>query len=267
MTEILYLDLLFLVNLFEDLYLLLLTGLLLQEPLKGNLGRTLFASAVGAGMGCALIFVPKLPLFSRSVLELALPAVCMTRIAFGPVGKAQSLRRILTLWMITVLTGGMLTVMESTWSMTPWSIRTLVPFTGITGLLAAGGVLFLKREHQLRSNLYEVTLHYRGKHMQIRALRDTGNRLYEPYGHQPVHILERQVFLKYGEPVTEVIYIPFCSVGAEHGLLEAVHMDRMEVWQHGTEIRVLERPWVAVSETPLSPKKRYEMLLHGEALL
>ncbi len=32
----------------------------------------------------------------------------------------------------------------------------------------------------------------------------------------------------------------------------------------GEKIRVLEHPWVAISETPLSVRHQYEMLLHGE---
>ena len=55
-----------------------------------------------------------------------------------------------------------------------------------------------------------------------------------------------------------------CSVGKEHGILAAVRMDRMEVWQQERLVRVLERPWVAISETPLSARHKYEMLLHGE---
>ena len=61
-----------------------------------------------------------------------------------------------------------------------------------------------------------------------------------------------------------MIYIPFCSVGNEHGILPAVRMERMEVRQRGEKIRVLEHPWVAISETPLSARHQYKMLLHGE---
>lgn len=75
MTETLYLDLLFLVNLFADLSLLLLTGLVLQIPLKKRKGRLLLGAAVGAAAGCALVFFPKLPLPVWILLELVVPAV------------------------------------------------------------------------------------------------------------------------------------------------------------------------------------------------
>ena len=267
MTEVLYLDLMFLVNLFSDLYLLLFTGLILKESLKEKAGRILLGAAVGAGLGCVLIFIPKLPLFFWGFLELLLPAVCMTRIAFGHAGRTEHLRRVLILCMVAFLTGGIFSASESAWSMTSWSIRRLLPSAAAAGLLVVCGLLVLRQEIQLRNSLYEVTLHYRGKEIRVRALRDTGNRLYEPYGHQPVHILEKRVLLECGEEAADGIYVPFCSVGTEHGILKAVHMDRMEIRQRGREIRILERPWVAVSETPLSPKNQYEMLLHGEVSL
>ena len=59
---------------------------------------------------------------------------------------------------------------------------------------------------------------------------------------------------------------PSVRWGKEHGILAAVRMDRMEP-QRGRLVRVLENPWVAFCETPLSARHRYEMLLHGELTL
>ena len=92
MTETLYLDLLFLVNLFADLSLLLLTGLVLQIPLKKRKGRLLLGAAVGAAAGCALVFFPKLPLPVWILLELVVPAVLMARTAFGRCSLLEILR-------------------------------------------------------------------------------------------------------------------------------------------------------------------------------
>ena len=47
MTETLYLDLFFLVNLSADLYLLFLTGLVLREPVKKRKGRLILGAAAG----------------------------------------------------------------------------------------------------------------------------------------------------------------------------------------------------------------------------
>ena len=148
--------------------------------------------------------------------------------------------------------------------MTSWSAGRFFPVLGIAGLCLYAAVVFLERRAVFCDNLYEVTLHDHGKQKTVRALRDTGNQLYEPYGHQPVHILEKRVCLEFCETASGVIYIPFSSVGTEAGLLPAVRMERMEIWKNEKQIRTLEQPWIAISETPLSPRHQYEMLLHGE---
>lgn len=273
MVETLYLDLFFLVNLAVDLYLLLLTGLILREPLWKRKRWLFLGAAAGAAMGCGLIFLPKLPLFIWMILELALPAVLMTWAAFGVCGLQEMVRRVLVLWMTAALTGGLFYLSEASeilpgareaWNRTPWSFWRLGMALSAAGGSVGAGAVFLRKGMAFRNSLYEVTLHYRGKQKTVRALRDTGNQLYEPYGHQPVHILEQSVCRELGESVSEVICVPFCSVGKEHGILTAVRMDWMEVRQQGKQIRILERPWVAISETPLSVRHKYEMLLHGE---
>ena len=74
MTETLYLDLFFLVNLSADLYLLFLTGMILREPVRRRKGRLFLGAAVGAAVGGVLVFFPKLPLPVWILLELAIPA-------------------------------------------------------------------------------------------------------------------------------------------------------------------------------------------------
>lgn len=275
MAETLYLDLLFLVNLSADLYLLFLTGLILKEPVRKRKSRLFFGSFSGAVLGCSLVFVPVRSVFLWKVLELILPAVLMTRIAFGNHGIRTWLRQVCILWMLALFMGGICSVLESAdgmsasvssgfWKMTSWSAGRFFPVLGIAGLCLYAAVVFLERRAVFCDNLYEVTLHDHGKQKTVRALRDTGNQLYEPYGHQPVHILEKRVCLEFCETASGVIYIPFSSVGTEAGLLPAVRMERMEIWKNEKQIRTLEQPWIAISETPLSPRHQYEMLLHGE---
>lgn len=215
MTETLYLDLLFLVNLFADLSLLLLTGLVLQIPLKKRKGRLLLGAAVGAAAGCALVFFPKLPLPVWILLELVVPAVLMARTAFGRCSLLEMLRWVTVLWMTAALTGGVFVALETP----PWTFQRFSLALGAAGGMLWAGTVVLKNGMTLRNSLYEVTLYYQGKQRTVRALRDTGNQLYEPYGHQPVHILEQSVCREFGEPVSEVLYVPFCSVGKEHGIL------------------------------------------------
>ena len=114
MTETLYLDLFFLVNLFADLYLLFLTGMILREPVRRRKGQLFLGAAVGAAVGCVLVFFPKLPLPVWILLELAIPALLMTQVAFGRCSLLETLRRVTVLGLTAVLSGG---VFAALWEM------------------------------------------------------------------------------------------------------------------------------------------------------
>ena len=114
MTETLYLDLFFLVNLFADLYLLFLTGMILREPVRRRKGRLFLGATVGAAVGCVLVFFPKLPLPVWILLELAIPALLMTQVAFGRCSLLETLRRVTVLGLTAVLSGG---VFAALWEM------------------------------------------------------------------------------------------------------------------------------------------------------
>ncbi len=128
MTETLYLDLFFLVNLSADLYLLFLTGMILREPVRRRKGRLFLGAAVGAAVGCVLVFFPKLPLPVWILLELAIPALLMTQVAFGRCSLLETLRRVTVLGLTAVLSGGVFAALEATkraWELTPWTFRSL----------------------------------------------------------------------------------------------------------------------------------------------
>lgn len=275
MTVTLYLDLFFLVNLAADFALLVLVK---QAALPGGCrkGRLLAGAVLGAGSACGVILLPALSFLLRTVLWVFLPPVLMLRTAFGACGRAEFFRRLILLWMAALLCGGILlcsgvflddagterTGMASRAGHVPAAYVVPVFLLGCVFLSAA--FRKFRRSAALRSALYEVTLSYQGRKKQVRALMDTGNQLYEPYGHQPVHVLDAETGKDFcGEP-SGMIVVPFSSVGKEHGILMAVRMERMEVWQEGRLVCILERPWVAFSQTPLSPRHEYEMLLHGE---
>ena len=66
--------------------------------------------------------------------------------------------------------------------------------------------------------------------------------------------------------ITEVFKdgVTVADVLANLKLREKEFQQGMTFRQRGEKIRVLEHPWVAISETPLSVRHQYEMLLHGE---
>lgn len=267
MTVIVYLDLFFLVNWMADLILLFLVRQILQQRVLGSLRGLLAASTVGAGLSCGIVLFPNLPVVIRVLLWAILPALCMVRLAFGRCSPRELGWRLLFLWMMAVFCGGFVLMVGAAYVANGesklWKVQRFAPAFLAGGTLLLGAVRHVRRTLALAGNFYEVILYEQGRQKQVRALKDTGNQLYEPYTHQPVHILEEPVWKELGNRHAGMICIPFCSVGKEAGLLPAVRIERMEICQSGSLVCVIQKPWIAISKTSLSPRHQYEMLLHG----
>ncbi|MGN0159159.1 MAG: sigma-E processing peptidase SpoIIGA [Brotaphodocola sp.] len=264
MTVTLYLDVYLTVNLLTNLALLRLVNWLLKLHGKGS--RMFLAALFGALAACVwLIFLTVTESETSRFLGrlLFLTGICagMLRIAFGKMKSGTFWRSLAGFWIAAAAVGGFFEVIFDC------EERSFFHFLCCVAGVYCGGkavILFLQREQSLQKNLYEVTLYYQGNCTKVTALLDSGNRLYEPYGHQPVHVVSDKVIRELCHTCNHMIYIPFSSVGTEHGVLPGMRMDNMEVRKDGRLVRSLKHPWVAISSQPLSVGRKYEMLLHGE---
>ena len=276
MTAVLYLDVYFAVNFFMDFLLLLLVRRLLgicAENRKMAPGRTLrlaAAAGVGAFWACAeaVIRLPGEPCLWAAAASWTGAGLVMTALAFGRQSPGEGLRCLAALWMSGAAAGGVLE-----------AVREAVGKAGISGQFPLEGVIlggmgiffcgragagYLQQRFRMQNRICQAVIHYHGKTKILPALWDTGNTLYEPYGHQPVHVMSPEAGKELFETLSRVIYIPFRSVGTSYGLIPGIQADEMEIWQNGKLVKTCIRPWIAVSREPLSSRHQYEMLLHGE---
>lgn len=270
-TVILYLDLFFLINLFVNL--MLLYGV---KKLSGGTGgwlRLPAAAAAGAGWACAVLLTD-LPEIPELLFTWFAAGGGMILLAFGFGDVRRFVRRLAYLWILGALAGGLLQAFGESSGRSRYLTggMTAQPLSWYTVCFWTAGLCFLVcafrsrfREWSREKNMfYEVTLFYHGRKKTVTALWDTGNHLFEPYGHQPVHVVTAGVCLQLCGRVSKVIYIPFQAVGTGYGMLPGIQVDSMEVTREGKVIRCYTKPWLAISREPLSPENRYEMLLHGE---
>lgn len=282
-TVTFYLDVFFLINFMMDYLLLLLVRQILHLPVPGKsvtgkkLRSYLRISAAAAGgslWACAAVLMPGMPGWLEWSLTWFLAGGIMIVVAFGRKTVREFLRCLTALWLISVAAGGIFGLLgdmvPAAWYLAGTGMVRQWSFAGVT--CVAAGIFFggracaeyLRGRIQMQEQLYQVTLHYRGKTKTVRALRDTGNQLYEPYGHQPVHVITHEACIGLCERVSQVIYIPFRSVGTGYGMLPGIQVDEMDVSREGKLVKSYEKPWLAISREPLSPGHQYEMLLHGE---
>ncbi|MCC8128030.1 MAG: sigma-E processing peptidase SpoIIGA [Clostridiales bacterium] len=280
-----YLDAFLLINILVNLLLLDLTGHFLKLPVRKK--RLWLAAFSGGLTSCVLTVAFRLLEFAvqgsamdvlREISEIVIegPAVSalLLRTAFGRTSAQEFAHRFAVLYITGALMGGMLELLSvhipREWGLTisgscrQWKLLPVI----LWGIVIYRGLLFLWRslEHRgkRREIFFRVTLCYRGRTERVMALSDTGNRLFEPYHHRPVHIVSEAVGRRLIDRVGQVIYVPFRSIGVRYGVLPCIRIDHMRVETEEGIVRQYEHPWIAVSRYPLSRGHSYEMLLHTE---
>jgi len=264
-TYQIYIDVYFAMNLGINILILWLVKQFFRIPAKGF--RMVLGSAAGAVWSCLWIVCPDYVRSWFGILTIGIIGPGMVLIAFGRCKRNQYLYRIAGFYLITVVLGGLLDVVKRLlpqvlvhnrfYAILGWIFLAMASFW----LIRAGFSLILEQKRR-QPHLYQVVLHYQGKTQEVTALLDTGNRLREPYGGKPVHVITYEKCQIICEKATGILYVPFTSVGADSGMLPAICLDRIEIFQNGEKVNELERPVVAMIRRPLSPNGEYDMLLN-----
>jgi stage II sporulation protein GA (sporulation sigma-E factor processing peptidase) len=150
------------------------------------------------------------------------------------------------------------------------------------------------------TELYQSELSYSGKSVRLVGLLDTGNSLHDPIYGKPVVIAEYAAieplltvpqanklrdfldmaegklgFIQndYGSSTSEddteeplkVMMVPYRSIGKKSGLLPAITMNRIIIW-NGKDPICNEKVLTAVSRNRLSSKSEYQIILHRDIM-
>ena len=107
-----------------------------------------------------------------------------------------------------------------------------------------------------------------GHRTVVKALLDTGNRLYEPLTGKPVCLVEYgclKTCLKNGSERPKVRAIPYHSIGANHGMLVGVTADKL-IFQ--SQRRKYEQSGCIVGIYPgkLSKSGEFHAIVHPDIL-
>lgn len=151
--------------------------------------------------------------------------------------------------------------------------------------------------------LYQTEMSYKDKSIQIVGLLDTGNSLYDPIYGKPVLIaeyaalvpllsvtqanllqelldtveenldsikqeevtLESSISKAQDEERLNIMMIPYHSIGKKNGVLPAIVMNRIIIW-NGEEQICNEKVLTAVSRNRLSRQSEYQVILHRDIM-
>ena len=275
---VIYLDVLFLLNLTVDYLLLLATARIAGEPFSR---LRLGTGALLGGAYAALIFLPWFAWCAHPAFKLCV-GVGMAMLAFGV--SRRLLRLTLVFFALSAALGGIVLALQllETGGLT---LENGVLYTGfdlrllLVTVLLSYGVLCLifrntARHGGTKKDLCATRLMFGEKVIPINVLLDTGNTLSDPIRNQPVLVVEGRVLqeispsgVNLADPIGTMEHLedtwwkkrccllPYRAVGVEHGMLLAVRSDR---------VVINDRCWnsllVALSPTPVSDGGGYQGL-------
>lgn len=276
---VVYIDVLFLLNLVVDYLLLLasarITGEMISRP------RLALGALLGAAYA-AILFLPGCAWLAHPLCKLCI-AVLMVLVGFG--GRKRLLRLLLVFFGASAALGGVILALQllGTGGLT---LENGVLYTGfnvrlllVTTILcyAVLSLVFGRaaRHGGKRQDLCSARLTLGEKTLDLTALIDTGNTLTDPTNNRPVMVAEARALgtllpeeLDPADPVgsmerledetlrRRLRLLPYRAVGVEYGMLLAVRMDRVVLGK-----RELEGLLVALSPTPVSDGGAYQALM------
>lgn len=264
---IIYMDVFFLLNFWIDLFLIFMLRYIIKQH------RTFFCicSAVISALlttGLLFLYLKGLELWLLLVGGIGI-LLLMKLIAFG---KNRLLWHCLLFAIEGAVYSAVLSFFVLLFSNVNGTNRKSTDIVAVCFVIVVTAVLCVVLERQSRIQWKEehckakTVLEFGSRKMLATALIDTGNKLYDPFYHRPVILVDASMLEEIMQECREqrpekLQYIPFRSIGKEKGMLEGLMLDRVSLkWQ--------EKTWrfteviAASAKEALCQNKEYQVIFH-----
>ena len=255
----LYVDVFFLLNFMMD-YLVLYT---VNKILKyhATYGYIFLGAFTGAVLVCLIICLP-FSHFMKAVCLQFVTQMIAIRLAFRIRKMNEMFKAIVVLYFVSFLYGGIMSWLRQ-FFMGYMKIGSL--FFGIvtaTYLMVDHGMRFWERLWKIQNKMCKVTLHYKTNKIQLSAMIDSGNELFDQATGKPVHIIGKNAIKKLTskEKISKVRYITYHTVENKTGIMPMIEAESMCI-HNGLEKKI-DKPLLAVSERQEFGKGAYDIILH-----
>ena len=265
---IVYVDVLIVLNLFINFFILKLTALICKNGCKTF--RIILGSLVGA-IFSLYIFLPSSNPFVEIVFRLAMSGV-ITVICFGVDSLKSFFRRISVFFAASFIYAGCMMGIWYLFKPNRLAINNGVVYVDISPIvlicatiisyLVLSVVRFFSAKHAPIAKRCNLIIRIEPNEIKITAMVDTGHSLTDSLTDRPIIIIDKQTAKRLLDFVPTLAHatsndfkvkgfraIPYSSVGG-HGLLPAFEPDKLEVEVNG-KTTAIARPILAISEEPL----------------
>lgn len=193
-----YIDVLFLLNLFMDTILLIISNFLLKKSIRTT---RLMVGAIFLSLYGCFVFFREISIFYSAFFKLAVSAIAV----FIVFGKKQIIKNTLVFWIVTAMCGGIvfaMSVMTDFGKIMQTSMSNFIVYLNINPLLLSFGcgMLYVFAEGYRRvcvknfskdNFIIDVSFIYMNSEYTVKTLIDTGCSLTEPLSDAPLLVVSK----------------------------------------------------------------------------
>lgn len=242
---IIYLDIIFVENLFMNYIILYGTGFLQKINMKNF--KLIISSAIGA-IYAIIEYLRIIPIYSNFLMK-ALLSIIMIYISYNPQSVSKMCKELLMFYLVSFATGGCALALMYLISPKSVILRNGV-FVGIYPfkiILTAGAVGFIIIQYAFKINkktlkkkelICNLEIFINKKSIKMKAFIDSGNILKEPISGMPVIVAEKAIIEKYleikmngGDETQKIRLIPYNSIGNQNGVMLGIKADKVIIEQ------------------------------------
>ena len=194
-----YIDIIFLENLFMNCIILFATAVILKLPIK--IVRILISGIIGS-IYAVIIYTSKLQIYSNLFLKIALSAV-MVYVAFNPSKIRGFLKNLMIFYLVSFTFGGV--TFALLYFVKPQNISfqngVLIGVSPIKIIITGGIIGFviitisfknIKGRLTKKDMICNLEIIQKDKKVKVKAIIDTGNFLTDPITKMPVVVVEKE---------------------------------------------------------------------------
>ena len=260
MDCILYIDLFFLWNFWMNALVLFLVR---QITKTFRTLRCLMAAAIGAFSACwGLVWYIKSDISPLLVILEIGVLILMNIVAFG----GKNLLWHMFLYIVSgAAVAGIFVYLFSFYGMGRDMLAII-----LVSVISMVFCILLEKKSRIRWKeehmKVKTVLEFGDRKLFATALMDTGNKLYDPFFHKPVILVDekmmQEMLIYCREECPEKLhFIPFHSVGKENGLLEGITFDCVSIKWQDKQMKFREVIAAATKES-LYKGKEYQVIFH-----
>lgn len=197
MKQVIYIDVLIIVNLFVNYFILLTTSKFLNLKLK--LSRLILGEILGA-IYSLYIFIPEPNIFIAILIKLFM-SIIMVAVSFEFRTIQQFLKIIVCFYAVNFAFSGIMFTLWCVFKPSGMIMNNdivyfnISPLTLITSTVVSYIIIeIINRvieKKQLKSSKYEIGIKFKDKYIVLNAKIDTGNLLKEPFSNLPVIVVKK----------------------------------------------------------------------------